>query len=75
MVHDDSEFSFMICLVQVISRYLYNNIAHTTMAMSNVIGPMEKIAMDGNPIKSFSFFVSGAPQVSKQTAQVSLAIF
>lgn len=47
---------------QVISRYLYNNIAHTTMAISNVIGPMEKIAMDGNPIKSFSFFVSGAPQ-------------
>lgn len=47
---------------QAISRYLYNNIANTTMAISNMIGPMEKIAMDGNPIKSFSFFVSGAPQ-------------
>lgn len=47
---------------QAISRYLYNNIANTTMGISNMIGPMEKIAMDGNPIKSFSFFVSGAPQ-------------
>ena len=34
-----------------------------------MVGPMEKIAMDGNPIKSFSFFVSGVPQV------ILLAIF
>ena len=45
------------------------------MAVSNMIGPLEKIAMDGNPIKSFSFFVTGAPQVSKQTAYILLAIF
>lgn len=47
---------------QAISRCLYNNITNTTMAVSNMIGPLEKIAMDGNPIKSFSFFVTGAPQ-------------
>jgi hypothetical protein len=30
-----------------------------------MIGPVERVAIDGNAIKSFSFFVSGAPQVSK----------
>eukprot|EP00253_Pinus_taeda_P021885 PITA_21885 len=47
---------------QVISRYLYNILANSTIAISNMIGPMEKVAIDGNTIKSFSFFVSGAPQ-------------
>lgn len=47
---------------QAISRYLYNILANSTIAISNMIGPMEKVAIDGNTIKSFSFFVSGAPQ-------------
>nr|ADE77834.1 unknown [Picea sitchensis] len=47
---------------QAVSRYLYNTLANSTFGMSNLIGPTEKVAIDGNPIKSFSFFVSGAPQ-------------
>lgn len=56
----------MTCLAslkgpQATSKSLYNTIANTTMMISNMIGPMEKIALDGNAIKNFSFFISGAP--------------
>eukprot|EP01018_Ginkgo_biloba_P011023 Gb_40539 [translate_table: standard] len=47
---------------QASSKYMYNTIANTTLAISNMVGPMEKMAMAGNPIKSFFFSVSGAPQ-------------
>lgn len=43
-------------------RYIYNALSNTTMMISNMIGPMEKVAIYGNPIKSFSFFVTGLPQ-------------
>ncbi|KAH9322745.1 hypothetical protein KI387_017384, partial [Taxus chinensis] len=46
---------------QALAKCAYNTIASTTMAISNMIGPMEKIAIDQNIIKRFSFFVSGAP--------------
>ena len=52
-------------ITQETSRTLYNTIANTTMMLSNMIGPMEKIALNGNAIKNFFFFVSGAPLVSK----------
>eukprot|EP00253_Pinus_taeda_P032564 PITA_32564 len=47
---------------QALSRYLYNTLSNTTMMLSNMIGPMEKVAIYGNPIKRFSFFVTGLPQ-------------
>lgn len=47
---------------QAISRSLYNIISNTTMGISNMIGPMEEIAIVGKPIKSFYFFPSGVPQ-------------
>ncbi|KAH9308087.1 hypothetical protein KI387_035998 [Taxus chinensis] len=47
---------------QVLAKYAYNTIASTTMAISNMVGPMEKIAIDDNILNRFSFFVSGAPQ-------------
>lgn len=46
---------------QVTSISLYNTVANSTMVISNMIGPMEKIAIEGNAVKDFSFFVSGAP--------------
>jgi hypothetical protein len=40
-----------------------------------MIGPMEKVAIHGNPIKSFSFFVTGLPQVSKRVTYIVPTIF
>lgn len=47
---------------QAISRSLYNTISNTTMGISNMIGPMEEVAIVGKPIKNFYFFPSGQPQ-------------
>lgn len=47
---------------QAISRYLKNTLTHTTTRISSLIGPMEKVAMDGNPIKNFYFYGTGTPQ-------------
>nr|ABR16516.1 unknown [Picea sitchensis] len=47
---------------RAVSRPSYNVITNTTMMISNMIGPVEKIVMGGNTVKSFSFFVSGVPQ-------------
>jgi len=65
----------ILSLIQAISRYLYNTLSNTTMMLSNMIGPMEKVAIHGNPIKSFSFFVTGLPQVSKQVTYIVPTIF
>lgn len=57
---------FLKCLAilkgpHAISRLLFNTVGNTSMMISNMIGPVEKVAIDGNPLKSFSFFVSGGP--------------
>ncbi|XP_059068925.1 wax ester synthase/diacylglycerol acyltransferase 11-like [Cryptomeria japonica] len=41
---------------------IYNTLAKKTLALSNMIGPTEKIALNQNPVKSISFSVSGIPQ-------------
>lgn len=57
---------FLRCLAilkgpHAITKSLFNTVVNTSMMISNLIGPIEKVAIDGNPLKSFSFFVSGAP--------------
>lgn len=47
---------------KAISRSLYNTIANTTMGITNMVGPMEEIAISGQAVKSFYYFASGAPQ-------------
>eukprot|EP01018_Ginkgo_biloba_P010241 Gb_13459 [translate_table: standard] len=43
------------------AKYIYNTLANSTLVISHVIGPSEKMAMEGNPVKSFFFWVSGSP--------------
>ncbi|GLJ51800.1 hypothetical protein SUGI_1100500 [Cryptomeria japonica] len=41
---------------------MYNTLANTTMVITNMIGPTDKIAINQIPVKSISFSVSGLPQ-------------
>eukprot|EP01018_Ginkgo_biloba_P010242 Gb_13460 [translate_table: standard] len=43
------------------AKYMYNTLANSTLLISHVIGPSEKMAMEGNPVKNFHFWVSGSP--------------
>ncbi|KAH9312487.1 hypothetical protein KI387_027522 [Taxus chinensis] len=40
----------------------YKTLANTTLVISNMVGPKEKVAMNRIPIKSFYFSISGLPQ-------------
>ncbi|KAL4189897.1 hypothetical protein AMTRI_Chr08g167740 [Amborella trichopoda] len=46
---------------EVAASSFYNSMSSTTLALSNMVGPKEKIAIEGHPIKDFSFFVTGIP--------------
>ncbi|KAF3778523.1 hypothetical protein EJ110_NYTH43322 [Nymphaea thermarum] len=40
----------------------FSTIGNTSMTISNIIGPLEKISMGGCPVKSFYFMVTHLPQ-------------
>lgn len=44
------------------AEYVHSTLRNTSMTISNLIGPTEKIAIAGHPVKSFYFMVVGVPQ-------------
>ncbi|KAK6151753.1 hypothetical protein DH2020_014388 [Rehmannia glutinosa] len=44
------------------ARYIHGTLKNTSMAISNLIGPVEKMALDNQPIKGLYFVVAGPPQ-------------
>ncbi|KAI3457227.1 hypothetical protein Pfo_013890 [Paulownia fortunei] len=43
-------------------RYIHGTLKNTSMAISNLIGPVEQMALANQPIKGLYFVVAGAPQ-------------
>ncbi|KAL2245838.1 UNVERIFIED_CONTAM: O-acyltransferase WSD1 [Sesamum indicum] len=44
------------------ARYIHGTLKNTSMAISNLIGPVEQMALANQPIKGLYFVVAGAPQ-------------
>ncbi|CAN6443619.1 unnamed protein product [Victoria cruziana] len=44
------------------AEYLKSTLTNTSMTISNVVGPLEKISMGGCPVRSFYFMVTRVPQ-------------
>ncbi|XP_072960892.1 wax ester synthase/diacylglycerol acyltransferase 4-like [Typha angustifolia] len=44
------------------AKYIHATLKKTSMTISNLTGPMEKMAMANHPVKSFHFMVVGVPQ-------------
>ncbi|KAJ4845594.1 hypothetical protein Tsubulata_005722, partial [Turnera subulata] len=44
------------------SRHVYGTLENTSMGISNVMGPLEKMAFADHPIKGLYFVITGAPQ-------------
>ncbi|KAJ6366623.1 hypothetical protein OIU77_003079 [Salix suchowensis] len=44
------------------SKYIHGTLENTSMGITNLMGPMEKLAVAGNPINGLYFVVTGAPQ-------------
>ncbi|KAJ3692087.1 hypothetical protein LUZ60_012437 [Juncus effusus] len=47
---------------EVTAKYIHATLKNTSMTISNLTGPMEKMIIAGHPIKSFHFMVVGVPQ-------------
>ncbi|KAG9450969.1 hypothetical protein H6P81_010934 [Aristolochia fimbriata] len=47
---------------EAVSRYIYTTLKNTTMAITNMTGPTQKIGIAGQPVKNFYFLVTGSPQ-------------
>ncbi|XP_059660919.1 wax ester synthase/diacylglycerol acyltransferase 7-like [Cornus florida] len=52
--------------------YIHSTLRNSSMAISNLIGPVERMALGNHPIKGFYFNVAGAPQ-SLSVTMVSYA--
>jgi hypothetical protein len=47
---------------QASAKCLYRTLANTTLTITNMVGPGERISIAGNPVKTLYFSVSGVPQ-------------
>ncbi|KMZ58450.1 O-acyltransferase WSD1 [Zostera marina] len=47
---------------EAVGRYIADTLRNTSFTISNLIGPLEKMGIGGNPVKSFYFSVVGTPQ-------------
>ncbi|XP_060201795.1 wax ester synthase/diacylglycerol acyltransferase 4-like [Lycium barbarum] len=43
-------------------KYIHTTLKHTSMGMTNMIGPLEEMALANHPVKGLYFAVVGAPQ-------------
>ncbi|XP_042517554.1 wax ester synthase/diacylglycerol acyltransferase 4-like [Macadamia integrifolia] len=47
---------------KVVAGLMHSTCKHTSIGISNIIGPMQKVALAGNPVNGFYFTVGGIPQ-------------
>ncbi|KAF3444102.1 hypothetical protein FNV43_RR13792 [Rhamnella rubrinervis] len=45
-----------------VSRYIHSTLRNASMTISNIIGPVEKLALANHPIKGIYYMVVGSPQ-------------
>ncbi|WOG91759.1 hypothetical protein DCAR_0311010 [Daucus carota subsp. sativus] len=49
------------------AKYIHNTLRNSSITITNLIGPVEKMSVDDLPIKGLYFFVTGSPQSSQVT--------
>lgn len=54
------------------AKYIHNTLKNSSLTISNLVGPVEKMSMDNLPIRGLYFFVAGSPQ-STQVTVISCA--
>ncbi|PRQ57602.1 putative transferase [Rosa chinensis] len=47
---------------EAVAGYIHNTLMNSSMTITNMIGPLEQMALAGNPIKGIYFMVVGSPQ-------------
>ena len=52
--------------MQAVARYVRNSLKKSSMIISNMIGPVEKMSVANHPVKGFYFLVFGSPEVGHE---------
>lgn len=72
-----SIFNYLSCIemawvihVKAAAQYVHNTIRNPSMAVTNMIGPVEKMALSNQPVKGLYFMVVNSPQVSSIFATI-----
>lgn len=47
---------------EVTAKYIHSTLKNTSMTISNIMGPVEKMALSNQPVKGLYFMVAGVPQ-------------
>lgn len=50
-------------LFQAAAQYLYNTVTNTSMVISNIIGPVEQMALANHPVTGLYYMLVGTPEV------------
>lgn len=48
---------------QAAARYVHSTLRNSSTTISNIIGPVEQMALDNHPVKGLYFMVVGPPEV------------
>jgi hypothetical protein len=50
--------------LQAVAKHIYGTLRNSSVVMSNLIGPVEPMALANHPVKGLYFIMSGAPEVT-----------
>jgi hypothetical protein len=50
-------------IMQAVARYIHGTLRNSSMTVSNVIGPVQKVAFVNHPLKGLYYMTVGVPQV------------
>lgn len=53
----------MINKFQAAAEYMYSTVTNASMVISNMIGPVEQMALANHPIKGLYYSLAGTPEV------------
>lgn len=51
--------------IQAAARYIHSTVRNASMTISNMIGPLQQVALGNYPISGLYFTVAGFPEVKK----------
>ena len=62
---------FGVDKMQATSKFLYSTLKNSSMCISNMIGPVEQMALAKHPVQGLYFAASGLPKVHTLTRSLS----
>lgn len=64
-----------IYYIQATSKLLHNTMKNSSLTLSNLIGPVEKMALANHPVNGLYFTASGLPQVDTYICNIYIYFF